>query len=456
MKDAIRRKIKNMIKNGFDINLISFELDIPLQQIKKIEQEVIEERENSFSKIQTKQIKHEKSKKIRSKMDILRRKYNAMYFKSNSSVIEEKQEQSEAEEKIISQVIKRIKFLVIELDGCSLKERRSGAISILKEVKKVLKYDLTIDQAESIFQVLDSNDLKNLNLNSRDTLDGSIKRTKIKIIENLMNSIKYEYERTNSLEQLRKLSSKITIDMQNTSHLLTSGPKLSIQNKILKIQQANISNKANSDIPHNIVKIAIDLASGKCNIENANRIIEIEIKRKLDNTKSFALNEEQARKQVVYQIQSVIEKQPEIVNIKNPEVTLKQIMDIEGAEFDKSINSIVNNLILRKDFETALDFCEQFSEFNGEGKLYGDTMPFVKKIKNAEIADFILKGINMNGTAEEENRYFELIKKGIDMGNTNINDIYLGRSQDGIRNIMLSDIWDNKSIEKYEEHEEYR
>ena len=64
-----------------------------------------------------------------------------------------------------------------------------------------------------------------------------------------------------------------------------------------------------------------------------------------------------------------------------------------------------------------------------------------KQIRNEEISDIVLKGLNMNGTEREERTYFELIEKGIKMGNIKLGAVSLGKSQDGLRNITLADIW---------------
>ena len=67
------------------------------------------------------------------------------------------------------------------------------------------------------------------------------------------------------------------------------------------------------------------------------------------------------------------------------------------------------------------------------------------KIRNAEISDIVLKGINTQGTEEEEREYFELIEKGIKMENVKLRAISLGKSQDGTRNITLADIWTDEN-----------
>ena len=61
----------------------------------------------------------------------------------------------------------------------------------------------------------------------------------------------------------------------------------------------------------------------------------------------------------------------------------------------------------------------------------------------------MIKGLKASGTIEEEKRCFELIRDGIEMGNIKLDAISLGKSQDGLRTITLSDIWyDQKQNEK--------
>ena len=51
----------------------------------------------------------------------------------------------------------------------------------------------------------------------------------------------------------------------------------------------------------------------------------------------------------------------------------------------------------------------------------------------------------MNGTYAEERAYFELIEKGLKMGNVKLGAISLGKSQDGLRTITLADIWTDEN-----------
>ena len=67
-----------------------------------------------------------------------------------------------------------------------------------------------------------------------------------------------------------------------------------------------------------------------------------------------------------------------------------------------------------------------------------------KEIRNEEIGDAVLKGINMDGTLEEQNAYYELIEKGLKQGNVKLGAVCLGKSEDGLRTITLADIWTEK------------
>lgn len=46
MNKIDEKEIKQMIKNGFDISLISFEFDIPLEYVKKCEEDLISEKKH--------------------------------------------------------------------------------------------------------------------------------------------------------------------------------------------------------------------------------------------------------------------------------------------------------------------------------------------------------------------------------------------------------------------------
>lgn len=136
-------------------------------------------------------------------------------------------------------------------------------------------------------------------------------------------------------------------------------------------------------------------------------------------------------------------------HIENPEKTVMQIQELCGGELEQAIRTVVKNLTSIKDFERAKEVCNKFSTQDNESSFSAYIRTLRKQIRNDEISDIVLKGINMSGTEREERRYLELIEKGLKMGNVKLGAISLGRSQDGLRTITLADIWtDEKQNEK--------
>ena len=137
-------------------------------------------------------------------------------------------------------------------------------------------------------------------------------------------------------------------------------------------------------------------------------------------------------------------EQPEKYHIENPKVTIKQMQELCGGDLEQSIRTVVNNLIRSKDFERAKEVCDRFSIKDNDNQIPKYIRTLKNGIRNAEIGDIVLKGLNMRGAEEEDRAYFELIEKGLKMGNVKLSSVPLGKSQDGLKNIYLSDIWENQ------------
>ena len=153
---------------------------------------------------------------------------------------------------------------------------------------------------------------------------------------------------------------------------------------------------------------------------------------------------------MLFQIRTALEERTEQYNITNPETTIYQLHDLCGSSLNLSVSSVVENLINSKEFEKAK---KVYAKFNTESQTqeYSDSMVAIrKKIRNAEIGDMVLRGIKENGNAMQDANYFELIEKGLKQGYVNMRTIYLGKSQSGLINITLADVWPNKEKEKYQ------
>ena len=206
-----------------------------------------------------------------------------------------------------------------------------------------------------------------------------------------------------------------------------------IKNEILK----------NIDIPKEIEEIIIDISKGVLDIENANRTIEYETKKRLENRPKtiFRLTEEQVKRQIFIQIKTALKDSPEQYYLENPERSILQMEQLMGGELEQNIRTVVDNLLELKDFERAKEVCNTFLNKSEENSFITYIRTLKKQINNTELGDIILKGIKTTGTAREERAYLNLIEKGLKAGNVKLESISLGKSQDGLRKISLADVW---------------
>ena len=217
-----------------------------------------------------------------------------------------------------------------------------------------------------------------------------------------------------------------------------------IENKILKINQQKALYRIRNSISNDIEYIIKELANGTLDKEKAIKIIEEEARKRIESREKtkFSLTEEQEKKQIIIQIKTLLMENPQKYSIKNPEATIIQIQELCGGEQEQAIRTVVNNFIEIKNFEKAKEICNKYSNKDNRITFQKFIRSLRNQIKKAEIGDLVLKGLNVTGN--EERIYFELIEKGLNTGNVKLNDIYLGKTQDGLRKIYLSDIWENQ------------
>lgn len=441
-------EIKKLIKNGFDLELISFELDIPIEEIRqyKLESETLR-KSNSVRVYSTKEIIDSKNKNAHSKMEQMRERYKKIFFKSNKVEVKFPKELSKQEVELINSVITEIEEIVNGMRELSKKERRKGASTILAELKKIEDYQLTIDQAEKLHFLMQSEVLEKLKLTSTDKIDYYMNKNRRTIIRKLTEAVDIAQTQTEELEELKSLERKLTTKMQQDNQIVVGAARSRIGNKISKIIQQKASDRIRNDVPVNIELIIKELANGTLDIQTADEIIEEEAKKRVEGKPKtrFTLTEEQEKRQILIQIKTVLKEKPEQYHIENPETTIMQIQELCGGELEQAIRTVVKNLTGIKDFERAKEICDKFSSKDKESSLSTYIRRLRKEIRNDEISDIVLKGINMNGTDAEERAYFELIEKGLKMGNVKLGAISLGKSQDGLRTITLADIWTDEN-----------
>ena len=276
-------EIKQIIKKGFDLELISFELDIPIEELKKYKDEI--ERNNNLSKTKThneKKIIDKKNIKAHSKMQKMREKYNQIFFTDNKKEIN-LPNVSKQQIELINSVITEIEKNIRELKSQPKAEIRKKVGTILTELNKIESYPLTVEQSEKLYILMKSKDLEKLNLKSTDKIDTYINKKRKMVIKKLAKSIDIAQSQTENLEELKNLQRKLTMEMAQKNPILVGSVISKIENKILKINQQKALYRIRNSISNDIEYIIKELANGTLDKEKAIKIIEEEARKKIKN-----------------------------------------------------------------------------------------------------------------------------------------------------------------------------
>lgn len=474
--------IKKLLKSGFDIELISFELDIPIDLVRQCKTELEStnknsaEKANSVEKINSaektnsigkktytaQEVIDIKNNQARSKIDQMRERYNELYSGSNSNSVKvakqpkehlpkEHTPLSQEELEFIKTVIETIRTNIQEMESLPKKgrgkDKRGMAINILAELKKIDKYQLPIEQAEELYNLMCSEQLKRLNQNSSDGMNYWMRDRRKKCALELAKAINIEQDSVEDLEELQKLAGKITYGLVNESPISIGTVQTTISSRIKAIRHQQAIDRIRNNIPARIASIITDLASGTIDMQKANRIIDVEAKRRVQSKPKtrFSLTEEQERGQILIQIRTELTEKTDQYHIQNPEKAVLQIQELCGTSVGLAVSAVVKNLIGRKDFKTAKIICDKFSSADKEERQKGEQARYFRtlrdEIRNAEISDIVMKAINTRGTSEEARAYYDLIEQGLNMGNVKMSAVSLGKNKDGTKNITLADVW---------------
>lgn len=438
-------EIKKLIQSGFDLELISFELDLPIEQVRQCKIEL--DKNNARTKSSTKKVSDESNTTEYSKISHLREKYRQLYYRSDKTEGIKQKTLSKKEMELINTVISVIEEKINEMKNLSKKEKRSIAFTILSELKKIEEYPLPMSQAEQLYRLMCSQELQELNSFAKDTIDYSINKHRNRIANKYAKAIDIEQYNSDDIEELKALERKITVQMAKENPMSVGSIKSRISSRITAKQQEQAIDRIRNNISTSIISIIKSLANGNIDIQRANEIIDEEAKKRVANKPKtkFSLNEEQERRQILIQIRTAIEEKADKFRIQNPENAVLQLQQLCGGKIEQSVRTVVMNLIEQKDFETAKRICDKFSIKNKDEKFESEHTKYMRGLKddirNAEIGNVVMTAINMNGTPEEEMTYFSLVEKGLKMGNVSLKAIPLGKSKDGMKRITLADIW---------------
>ena len=151
---------------------------------------------------------------------------------------------------------------------------------------------------------------------------------------------------------------------------------------------------------------------------------------------------ERAKKQIYYQIGNLIKSGSN--NIVNIEDSYQRLVNI-NHNWSVSLNIVIENLLVNKRFEEANSFVEMLFKSIKNPDYIKIRKQMKLKIRNSEISYFIMKGINAEeDSIDDEDKYYQLIEKGIEQSNISPISIVLGKTFDGLRNITWYDIMEKQ------------
>jgi len=418
--------VVKLIKDGFDLELISFELDIPMERLVQLKGKL----ENTGNKKIVTKV---------TKMEIMREKYNDLYFQSSSKKVQLSKQIPSKDIELTEKIIVDIDEKISEIKK-SPQSIRGANLNILAYLKKIDNVEMKLEQAERLIDLLSSKELRS----EKDTLI-YLNTARKKIISKFAKIISDKVSQSESIEELEDLKRIISETIVQNKHVSIENVRDAISRKIANIKQKQVLDRMKNDIPNSIMQIITDLANGKLDIKTANEIIEAEAQKRVSNKPKtyFSLTEEQEKRQILIQVRKTIREQGDKYKVQDPELTIVQLQELCMGEKEQAVSAVVNNLISSKKFNQAREICER--HLGKEEKLI---VRLKNEIRNAEISQFVLDGINRKGTLEEETAYFNLIERGLERFKVRAESISLGKSEDGLKDITLADIWPNSKEEK--------
>ena len=149
-----REEIKRLIESGFDVELISFELDLPLELIKQCKLEIEATKNPKITSYTAQDIMDKRNKNAHSKMCMIKGKYRKLYSRSDKVEIVKPDMLSQKEIDSIRRVIATIEELIEKMKSLPKKEKKEIANSILLQLKKINEYQLPLPEAEKLYGLI--------------------------------------------------------------------------------------------------------------------------------------------------------------------------------------------------------------------------------------------------------------------------------------------------------------
>lgn len=439
-----KKLIKEIIADGYNrLDIISLETDISMEELLSMKEEVELEKKQKLS---TYVIDYN----LLQKMKQLRHNYELLYYSGANG--EYANLQGNSENKVITEAIQRIEELI---DNKSIGVR-AIVLGIKDEIENLKQEEFSVDQAYKLVSLIYNKEKMTELLEERNkTINYVDDKNKISAVKKLVEAIEEQCKKANNVEQLKFLKSRLPYCIDSHKPVLVAALRMKLDSKISKLKSSESLYNMENNISKDMFELAESLTSIDPDINKIEEIIDREIEKRLESSPKtiYALNGEQHKTQIYYQLGKIFELHGKEYDIQNPEKMIDTLQKLFGMGLDSNIRMVIHGYIEKKQYKKAKDLCDKYANLVGKNQSILKSVNRIRsRIQMAEIGNIILKGMMVEATPEEQAKFYSVIENYLKQSKSTMSVIPLGRSQDGRREITLANIWyDTRNYPEYGE-----
>lgn len=435
-------EIIELVRYGCDPELIAFEFDVPINEIKET---INAEAKKTFLNRE-------------SKMNKIRVKYFNQYYSydSNDGNVAS-MEPTPQEEKNVQEVIDYLKREQENIENMSDFNRKAILNVMLKELKILDTTNSTLEQTEEIKKMIDRDEFKNISKKRGEKGVREFYLRKRRVEKRYSQLIEEKAKKTTDIKELIELKKKITPEMAR-ENLLISNIKGRIENKITTINSKVMQYEMRNNVSPEIRGIVIDIAEGTLNMQEAQQTILKEAHKRVEEAKKatngrVALSEQQYERQIAIQIRTLLSEKGNDYRIKDVKNSMQVLSEFpEKIPSSQAFRVVVDNLASQEKFKQAIDLCNSnISRMTFEG---GETLisqaarSKKREIALRQIGSMIKEKIENKVSDEDDQMFMSLLERRLENEKIRLDAIQIGKDSSQTKSIRLSDIWYEKNREK--------
>ena len=436
----IVNKVNHLLKLGYDKDIILMTLGITDSQFENIKKEIQEKQE-------TAQRAKASQPKAKTKIQLLRERYYQLYNseKKDEERVLEKNPLSDEEREEMSKKLDYVEEQLATISSKQTSEQNKIVKEILGIYSNLMDLNLPSDLAIRACIVLKSKPSR-----LKDTrASGALRSMMSKYTNKYYEAISDEINQLNDVVALKDMSKKIRV-LYDSSYMVYSSLQGKIDRKIsaIKMSQYKDQTKMLDGVTTQLVDSLVDPSTsleslkeqikqnGQAFYESRKKMIEGATTNKFLKADRFPTMEGSI-KQVEHQL---IEKLKSDYEIKDIDFLHHRLLEL-GIDRSVIIGVIVDNLLSRKRFDEAEGYIKKTIVSKEEQTEIDLGRTYYRRIRIARISDFIMRGINAEeGSIEDENKFFDMIERGIERAKIDPKNLVLGFSKDGKTKITWNDL----------------